>query len=171
MKKIKWILLTTVFASIHFAALHAQTKFDVPQNVELKSKEDYLKYENSMIDAAKWLEETDLDKETEKRQQINSFVVQWISGTPDITVDITKELGKVYAKNVQLLGLYIASYARNFLENKNSSTKFTATKAGLISIMNVYKKGIKITKSKEMDKLIRLTDDNKLDVYIKDKFK
>ena len=65
----------------------------------------------------------------------------------------------------------MAAYARNFLENKNSATKFTATKAGLISIMNVYKKGIEITRSKEMDKLIGLAGDNKLDDYIRDKFK
>jgi hypothetical protein len=37
-------------------------------------------------------------------------------------------------------------------------------------MMNVYKKGIEISKSKEMDKLIKLTDDNKLDDYINDKF-
>lgn len=167
----KLILLACVFATINFTTLYAQLKFDVPQNVELKSKEDYSKYETTVIDAANWLEETDLNKETEKRQQVNSFVIQWVSGTPDITVDLTEQLGKIYGKNAQLLTVYMASYAKNFLENKNSATKFTATKAGLISIMNVYKKGIEITKSKEMDKLIRLTEGNKLDDYIKDKFK
>ena len=78
----KLILLTSVFATINFATLNGQTKFEVPQNVELKSKEDYSKDETTIIDAAKWLEETDLNKETEKRQQVNSFVIQWISGSP-----------------------------------------------------------------------------------------
>jgi len=171
MTKMNLALLTSALAIMNFVTLHAQTNPDIPQNVELKSKEDYAKYETTIIKAAKWLEETDLNKEPGKRQQVNSFVIQWISGSPDITVDLTEQLGKVYGKNPQLLALYMAAYAGNFIENKDSATKFTATKAGLISIMNVYKKGIEITKSKEMDKLISLTSDNKLDDYIRNKFK
>ena len=36
--------------------------------------------------------------------------------------------------------------------------------------MNVYKRGINITKGKEMEKLIKLTEENKIDEYIKQKF-
>ena len=38
-------------------------------------------------------------------------------------------------------------------------------------MMNVYKKGIEISKSKEMEKLIKVTDENKIDDYINEKFK
>jgi len=171
MTKGKTLMLCLVFGLTSILTVRGQTKFEVPQNVELKTKDDYAKYETAIIDAAKWLEETDLNKETDKRQQVNTFVVQWISGSPTINVDINEQLGKIYSKNAQLLGLYLASYARNFLENKGTATKFSAIKAGLISMMNVYKKGIEISKSKEMDKLIKLTDENKLDDYINDKFK
>jgi hypothetical protein len=33
--------------------VQGQTKFEVPQNVELKTKDDYAKYETAIIDAAK----------------------------------------------------------------------------------------------------------------------
>jgi hypothetical protein len=112
-----------------------------------------------------------LDKETDKRKEVNSFVLQWISGSSTINIDINEKLSKIYGKNAQLLGVYLASYARNFLENKNTATKFSATKAGLISMMNVYRKGIDISKSKEMVKLIELTNENKLDDYINENFK
>lgn len=171
MTKRKTLMLCLVFGLTSILTVQGQTKFEVPQNVELKTKDDYAKYETALIDAAKWLEETDLNKETDKRQQVNAFVLQWVSGSPTINVDINEQLEKIYGKNVQLLGLYLASYTRNFLENKGTATKFSATKAGLISMMNVYKKGIEISKSKEMDKLIKLTDENKLDDYISDKFK
>lgn len=171
MIKRKTFLLCLVFGLSSILTVQGQTVFEVPQNVELKTKDDYAKYETAIIDAAKWLEETDLNKETEKRQQVNAFVLQWISGSPTINIDINEKLGKIYGKNAQLLGLYLASYARNLLENKNTATKFSATKAGLISMMNVYKKGIEISKSKEMEKLIKLTGENKLDDYINDKFK
>lgn len=167
----KTLLLCLVFGLTIILTAQGQTKFELPQNVELKTKDDYAKYETAIIDAGKWLEETDLNKEADKRQQVNAFVLQWISGSPTINVDINEQLGKIYGKNAQLLGLYLASYTRNFLENKSTATKLSATKAGLISMMNVYKKGIEISKSKEMDKLIKLTDENKVDDYVNDKFK
>jgi hypothetical protein len=104
-------------------------------------------------------------------QKVDNNVLQWVSGSPTVSIDITEKLAKLYGKNEQLPGIYIASYARNLLENKNTGTKFSATKAGLSSVMNVYKKGIAVSKSKEMDKLIKLTGDNQLDEYINKNFK
>lgn len=171
MTKTKTILCCLVIALTSILTVQGQTNFEVPQNVELKTNDDFTKYETAMIDAAKWLEETDLNKEEDKRKQVNFFVLQWISGSPTVSVEMNVELSKIYGKNVDLLGIYLASYTRNYLENKTTATKFSATKAGLISMMNVYKKGIKISKNKEMDKLIKLTADNKLDDYINEKFK
>jgi hypothetical protein len=170
MSTFKTLLLILLLSLASVFTVQGQTTFEVPQNVELKTNDDFSKYESTIIEAAKWLEATDLDKEHDKRMQVNAFVIRWISGSPTITVEITEQLGKLYGKNEQLLGIYLASYTRNFLENKNTATKFSAIKAGILSMMNVYKKGFDISKSKEMDKLIKLTNNNKLDDYIKENF-
>jgi hypothetical protein len=167
----KPFLFCLLFLLTSILSAHAQTRFEVPQDVQLNAKDDYAKYEPAIIDAAKWLEETDLDKEADKRKEVSSFVLKWISGSPDVDVELTEKLAKIYGKNFQLLTIYLASYARYFLENKNTATRFSATKAALTSMMNVYKKGIGISKSKEMEKLIKLTDSNKLDDYINENFK
>lgn len=169
MTKEKTILMCLLFGLSATLRVQGQINFEVPQNVELNAKDDYAKYETDMINAAKWLEETDLNKEADKRQQVNAFVLKWITGSPTVNVEISKQLGKIYDNNIQLLGIYLASYARNYLENKSTATTFSATKAGLLSMMNVYKKGIEISKSKEMEKVIKLADENKLDEYINDK--
>jgi len=119
----KPFLFCLLLASTSISSVYAQTIFEVPQNVELSSKDDYAKYEPAIIDAAKWLEATDLDKEADKRKEVNSFVLRWVSGSPTISIDITEKLAKLYGKNAQLLGIYLASYARNFLENKNTVLK------------------------------------------------
>jgi hypothetical protein len=152
-------------------SLFGQKDFEVPKSIELKTKEDFAKYENDIVEAAKWLEATDLNKEKEKHQEVNAFVIQWISGSPDISINITSKLGDIYGENPPLLLLYMASYARHFIENKNTATKQSGIKAGILSIINTYKKGIEIKKSNEMDKVIKLTAKNKLDEYIKDNFK
>ncbi|MFN5309230.1 MAG: hypothetical protein ACK5C0_07230 [Candidatus Kapaibacterium sp.] len=170
MTKGKTLTVGILFLLISILTVQGQTTFEVPQNVELKSREDYAKYENAIIDAAKWLEETDLNKEIDKRQKVNAFVMRWVEGSPTVNILITEKLIKICDKNTHLLGLYMASYSRYFLEHKGTATNLSAAKAGLLSIMIVYKKGINVTVNKEMDNLIELTNENELDEYIDDYF-
>ncbi|MCL9806302.1 hypothetical protein NAT51_12260 [Flavobacterium amniphilum] len=163
----KKLLVSTALCLFISIAATAQTSFEVPQNVVLETPADFTKYEADVINASKWLEETNLDKETEKRQDVNTFLLQWITGSPTVSVEINDYLGKIYGDNTQLLAIYLGSYSRHFLENKNSATASSATKAGIISMITVYKKGISIVKSKEMEKVIKFYDQNKLDEYLK----
>lgn len=94
MKKTTIAFIITLFAAI---SMTSQTKFDLPQNIELKTDSDYAKYENDISSAAKWLEETDLNQETEKRKQIDTFIIKWVSGTPNVTVEMNQSLMKLYA--------------------------------------------------------------------------
>lgn len=166
MRNFKPLLLSMLAAMFSISALRAQTQFELPPNTVLEAKEDYAKYETTMVDAARWLEETDLGKEPDKRQMVNAFVLQWVSGSPNVSVEINEQLSKIYGKNIQLIGVYLASYSRHYIENKGTATKASATKAALTSMMNVYKKKIAISKSKEMEKLIKLTDEGTLDEYV-----
>jgi len=141
----------------------AQTQFDLPQQIQLKSKEDYARYETTVIGAAKWLESTDFDRYMDKRNQINDFIIKWVSGSPNVTVNLDEPLARLTEKNPELLALYVASYARYTLENKRSPSNFYATKAGLTSISNVYKKGIDVSRSKLLEKL---KDNARIEEYI-----
>ncbi len=165
----KRFLLLLGFALMSTTFLFAQTRFEVPQNVKMVAKEDYANYETDIINATKWLEETPLDKEPEKRKQVSAFVLQWITGCPNVNIELTPPLQKIYEKNNPLLLLYMAGYSKYFIEHKTDATKFAAAKEGLITMMNVYKKGININKNKEMNKLIKLTDEGKLDDYMNEK--
>jgi hypothetical protein len=166
----KKLLIAFAFTTFGIITGTSQTTFDLPENIELKVESDYAKYENDVVSAAKWLEETDLNKETDKRKKVDAFIIEWISGTPNITVEVNHSLIKLYDKNNELLVLYMASYSRHLLENKNTS-QTNAIKTGIISMINVYKKGIAITKSKEMEKAIKAFDENKLEEYIGKNFK
>jgi len=170
-KKGTKLLFCVLFSYLSIFTSCAQPTLEVPKDVVLKTAEDYAKYELHIISAAKWLEETDLDKKIDKRLEANAFVIKWVTSSPSINIQISEQLSIIYGDNVQLLSIYLASYARNFLENKGRASRFSATKAALISIMNVYTKGIKIEKNKEMEKLIKLTRKNQLNKYIEKKMK
>ena len=165
-------LIFVLFLSALMGKLsYAQTQFDVPENIVLKTPADYASYESTIIDVAKWLEGNDLNKEPDKRQAIIDFVLRWLEGSTAIVLELTDPVSKLYDKNDPLLGVFLASYARNALENKSTPSKFNATKAAVISIMMVYKKGISIEKNKQMEKAIKMANENKLDEFIMDVLK
>jgi hypothetical protein len=67
------------------------------------------------------------------------------------------------------LAIFLASYGRHVIENKGADN-LMIIKGAITSMMNVYKKGINISKSKEMEKVMKLTD-AALDDYIRKNFK
>jgi hypothetical protein len=165
-------LITTLLLLICFFAspVFSQSNFEVPAGYELKAKEDYARYESAIVEAAKWLEETDLDKEKAKRQEVNTFLIQWISGSPDVSIEIHPAVADLYGKNEQLLAVYMAGAARYQIENKGSADRMKGIKAGIVSMSTVYKKGIAVKKVKELDKLLKFSD-TELDAYIAEKIK
>ena len=168
MKKLVFALL---FAMASLLTANAQVKLEIPaETVDLKTKEDFVKYESVVVNAAKWLELTPLNKQKAQRKELGIFTFKWVVNNPTLDVQLNERLSQIYGKNDELLIIYLANYARNIIENKEAATKFTATKAALTSIMNVYQKGVRITKTTEMDELIKLTKDNKLDEFVTNHF-
>jgi hypothetical protein len=152
------ILISALTITLNSTVMFSQETFNVPQNVELKKVEDYAKYEQDVINAAKWLENTDLNKEQEKRKEVFGFVFAWISGSPNVSVEISENLAKIYDKNTDLLAIYLASYTRFSLENKSNTSKDDVSLAGLQAVIKVYQKGINIKKNKELEKLSKYTE-------------
>ena len=171
MKKITRLLSILMLILVFSKNISAQTKFNVPANYQLVVKEDYAKYEADIITAAKWLEEIDLDRDEDKRKEVSSFVMKWIIGSPSVSVELSEKIMDLYKKNDKILINYMAAYSAYWLQNKSAATKPGGVKAGLTSMMNVYKKDINIKKNKEMDKLIKTTGEGKLDEYIAENFK
>ncbi|MEO5942183.1 MAG: hypothetical protein ABIP30_02375 [Ferruginibacter sp.] len=152
------------------AEVLAQTTFEAPPVTTVISKEDSTKLEASIVNAVNWIETTDLDKQHDKRKDVNGFILKWYIDVFTLNISLVEKLSSINEGNSDLLLIYFGGFAKYYIENKTTYTKLAATKAGLISVMTVYKKGIGITKSKELEKLIKLTGENKLDDYVKENF-
>lgn len=145
--------------------------FEVPQNYEFKQAADYAKYEKDIIEAAKWLKETPLNEQVEKRKEVSKFVVTWINGSPTVNVEINPTIMDFEKKNEGMLTIYMASSARYVLENNYSKDMRSKQKAALRDMMSVYKTGKGIKKDKKMEKLIKSDEDGKLDEWLSENLK
>lgn len=160
------LFITTVAAALFsLSTYHAQGQ-QLPEFPELKVAENYAAAESQVKDVADWLEETDLDKQEALRRRSNAFILEWVTGSPTVTMTITKDLLKVLDKNPHLAIIYMARYASYCITNKNNKDKLPPTQAGLTAIAKVYKKGIGVKKNKALDKLVSAIDQNQLDDYM-----
>jgi hypothetical protein len=169
------LILYSLFTLVSLAGFraHAQAPtYDLPMNIVLNTKDDYGKYEKDVIAAAKWLEEAPLDQDKEKRAQVNDFVMKWLMGSPNVSVAITPSVSALFEFNPVLMNIFMAGYTRYILETGSAATTFDATKAGLNSIVNVYSKGVSVSKDKSIEKLkAAQTSDTDFETYMMDKLK
>ena len=164
MKRIFFLLfLFTSFIS----KTHSQ-EFQVPENVTLNTKEDYVNSEKDVINAAKWLEATQLGKETDKRVKVNAFVLMWLTGSPTVTVELNKFCTDLTDRNPHLLGVFLASYARYALENNYSKDKLKGNTAAIKGMINCYNLGGDAKKNKLLDKAVAADKNGKLEDWVKE---
>lgn len=140
-------------------------------NVELKTKEDFVKTEKNIITASHWLETTQLGKEMDKRTKINAFVLMWASNSPTVTVEINKLCADLCDRNPHLLGVFLASYCRFVIENYYSTDMVKGYAAGIRGMINCYRLGGDVKKNRFMDKAIAADVDGTLEDWVRENMK
>jgi len=171
MKSVKTIL-TLVTLLILSSGIYAQD-FEVPKNVKMKKAKDYEKYEADVIKAVNWIESTPLNKYKNKRRDVNQFLMQWLSGAPNVTIEIGTFQLDYTENNPELLMIFMGAWAKETLENPDADDKVLAGNlAGFKSILKFYKanidKGLK--KNRKMEKLLKLSD-TELETWVKEQVK
>ena|ERR1051325_6233543 len=83
MKKILTFLIlsTAICAS-------AQQGPNVPKDYSFKKAEDYKTYQQNVIDCIKWLRSTHPDFKADERKAAAAFILQWTTGSPDVSVQL-----------------------------------------------------------------------------------
>lgn len=171
MKMIK-IFSFTFFISFLTTTAVAQ-EFQIPQNVTLQNESDFKNYESDVVNAITWLENTPVNKQSAKRKEVNSFLLQWMTGTPTISIDLGKFQTELTADNPDLLVMYLAGWSKFAIENPaEKDNKLMCNLAGVKSVLNLYSKNVGkgISKNKKIEKLLKM-DESKLQAYVQKEIK
>jgi hypothetical protein len=155
MKK-KNTLLISLLTLFCFNAVMAQS-YEIPQAYDFKTKEDYAKYEEQIIQTANWLESTPLNQEPEKRKEANAFLVKWITGSPSVTIALNSYILPFSEKNADFLIVFMGGWAKYKLENKSVMDEIRLNVEGIKSIIKLYKLG-GAQKDKTIGKLSGMSD-------------
>jgi len=142
-------------------------EFEVPKNSVLKEKVDFSKYESEVLKGIDWLLQTPLNAQPEKRKEINTFVITWVTGSPDVSIEVKPEIVSFMKSNVDLLMIFMCGWTKYSLENKDYNNKIKGSQKGVEAVIEFYIKNKEnLKKDKNVEKYIKLKEEGKLEDFI-----
>jgi len=133
------------------------------------TKEEFVKSEPALLNTIDWLENTPVDQETDKRKTQYATFLAWLTNSPTVTIIFNANVMPFTKKNSDLLFIFLGGWARYSLQNAYSKDEAKGSLAGIKSVIKVYQANSKsLKKDKQMDKIIELDTNNKLEEWIKE---
>ena len=130
------------------------------------TKEEFIKSEPAVINTINWLENTPLEQDAEKRKLLAANLVAWLANSPTVTIEVNSKVASFVKKNNELLIIYMGGWAKYSLQNSYSQDEVKCSVAGIKSAIKVYQSEKSLKKDKQMDKLIELDTNNKLEAWV-----
>jgi len=163
MKKYIFISLLIFFSSSVFS----QQDYKVPTDYKLESAEDYQALEPQILETVDWLLSTSLGKDAHKRQNANRFLIEWLTGTPNVSVEMRTEIVNFFEKNSELMIPFMAGWVKYSLENNYSKDALSGNKAGIEAVVSFYNKNRNyLQKDKNVEKYQKLIEKGNLEEYL-----
>lgn len=164
MKKTILCSLVLIFSLAIFAQ-----DFSVPTNYKLEAPADFKTYEPDMLNGLDWLITTPITTELDKRKNVNTFVLAWMMGSPDVTIEVTQEV-VTFLECDQCLMIFMGGWAKYAVQNNYSNDKVMGNFSGVESVIQFYKNNQgKMPKNTGIEKYMKLQEKGKLKKHIKSK--
>jgi hypothetical protein len=157
-----------LFAFLSVALGCMAQEFSVPKDYKLVAKEDYAPYENDILGAIEWLENTPIIDQQTKRKEVNAFLFKWITGSPYVDVTIG-EIVMPFLENKQSQSviIFLAGWVKYALTTKDYDNQVEGSIAGVDAIIKFYNKNKQWTgKDKSVEKYIKMQQKGTLKEYV-----
>lgn len=161
-------LFLALLMSVFFSGVFSQS-FEVPEDYKLEKGEDYERYEDDILKCINWLMNTPPNEESEKRDKASKFYLEWIAGTPAVTIELNLDVAPFAEKSPELLIIYMGGWTKKALNSDDPVSIVDGSEAGLISVVEYYQKYEDILeKNRKVKKLVRLKEKDKLRQFVLD---
>lgn len=162
-------LLTALLIVIFAAIGHAQS-FEVPTNYTFETEADYKKYEQEILACIDWMGTKDAYSNPEANQKAVQFFLEWVTGSPTVTITIPKYASKFF-EDPTLLFHFMTGWTGAAIKNP----KITELEANVAGVDNVIAFYITfkdyLSDNKAIKKLIKQQQKGKLKNYLAKKIK
>ena len=149
-------------------SLSIAQEYQVPQKVKLEKPEDYAVYEPDILRCIDYLESSSLDQ-SDLRKEASAFLVTWLSGCPNVSVEIQPYVLELISKNNGFLTIFMGGWTKYALQNPGDKDKLQGHLAGLRAIIRVYKNGKGVHEDSAVDEIVEADKNASLQEWIQNK--
>ena len=160
-----------IIASISFFLLSIGllAQPSIPEEFDLTHGEDYAQYEPLVIESLEWLLKNPIDQDLEKRTELNAFVMIWLSGSPNIEMQINSTWLKFTEENEELFFTFLQGMALHQLEHPKEKDLVRLHAQGLNAVARQVIECQGCVKSnKALKKLIKAYKKGKMMSYVEE---
>lgn len=172
--------VSTILFLIGCQLLSAQS-FEVPQNYRLNIKDDYTFYEPDIVKCVDWLITTPVNQEKEKRKEASAFLLKWVSGSPNIHINLDVNILQNIKddKVPDYILIFIGGWVKDAIETNNRQNTMrqsvgdmdgllAGNVAGFEAVVSFYNnnKGL-LPQNESIAKLCKLQKKGKLEAHVK----
>src|SRR5690606_35902015 len=141
-------------------------EFNVPANVSYESEADYFNQEQQVLSAIDWLMTTPVSEQQAKRKSVNAYLMQWMTGSPNVTIEISQAVVP-FMECADCLMAFLAGWTKYSLENEYSKDRFASAMAGINQTIVFYESNKKaLSRNAELEKLIKKQKKGELESHI-----
>ncbi len=126
----------------------------IPKDVVLNTEQDYAAQKSLVIKSLSWLISTPLEEHVDKRNELNAFVLLWLSGSPSLTLNIESKSMPFLEENEDLLFTFMHGMALYQLHHPKEKDKIKLHAEGLIAVARIVKMS-KVKKDGNLKKLLK----------------
>lgn len=161
----KVITLSLFLISLSFG-IFAQS-FELPKNYKLEKAEDYAPLEEDFIKAFDWLMETPLNEQKKLRTEVNAFMLEWLTGSPNVSLTLSANIITFMGSTPDLLIVFMGGWGKHALVSRDFENMVAGNVAGIEAVTEFYtkNKGV-LKKDKNVEKYIKMKDKGELKQYI-----
>ncbi len=145
-------------------------KFEVPKGYSLASDEDYSRYKKDILAGIDWLEKAPVE-EVVKRKDITGFLVEWMTGTPDVTIKLSADVFPMSEGNPERLMYFMAGWVKYALAHPGDTSEVKGNTAGLQCLTSMFKRNKSLKRDPQIKKLIALEEKGELEKWVQERLK
>ncbi|HET9505955.1 MAG TPA: hypothetical protein VFO93_20580 [Hymenobacter sp.] len=159
-------LFLAVSLLVSTTTLAQTTPSPVPASYSFKAASDYDRYVPQVLATIDWLETSPLPNDSEERRAANTFLVQWISGSPTVSVAIEEYVSDLSYNDGALLIAFMGGWTRHALQNPGTKDKLALATAGIQNMLATHK-AQSGTGNKKLEEVGALAVKGKLPEWVK----
>lgn len=137
---------------------------NVPEELVLNEAADYAEHKALVKKSLSWLVKTPMDECVEAREELNAFVILWLSGSPELLVDVKTSCMPFIADNEDLFFTFLHGVALYQINHRQETDPVVLHAQGLKSVAFQVRE-TKCPKTPELKAILKADRKNKLKEY------